>query len=49
MILKLTMIKLATIAVGVMVDVGMKRYGWDRHIWDVPREWVPGINPVYID
>jgi hypothetical protein len=28
--------------VNVSVALGSARYGWDRHIWDLPATWVAG-------
>ncbi|KAF1811365.1 hypothetical protein P152DRAFT_459764 [Eremomyces bilateralis CBS 781.70] len=33
---------LFTIGTNVTVDLGISKYGWNRHTWDVPIEWIDG-------
>ncbi|KAE8358075.1 hypothetical protein BDV27DRAFT_163926 [Aspergillus caelatus] len=37
---------LAAVAMWVVMWIGSARYGWDRHVWDVPLEDLPTTNKL---
>ncbi|KAL2814581.1 hypothetical protein BJX63DRAFT_193130 [Aspergillus granulosus] len=34
------------IAMGVIISVAEQQFGWNRHIWDVPLEWIPTVSKL---
>ena len=38
-----------TIGVNVVVDLGGISYGWNRHVWDIPLNWLtPSFKLAYV-
>jgi hypothetical protein len=35
-------VQLFSIAVNVLVVIGSTKFGWDRHLWDIPLTWISG-------
>ncbi|KAL2825646.1 hypothetical protein BDW59DRAFT_161606 [Aspergillus cavernicola] len=34
------------IAMAVIISLATQQYGWNRHVWDVPLEWLPTISKL---
>ncbi|KAL4870530.1 hypothetical protein BDV12DRAFT_55516 [Aspergillus spectabilis] len=34
------------IGMGVVLSIATEKYGWNRHIWDIPLEWLPTVSKL---
>ncbi|KAL5342923.1 hypothetical protein BJX70DRAFT_239945 [Aspergillus crustosus] len=34
------------IGMGVVLCIATEEYGWNRHIWDIPLEWLPAVSKL---